>query len=76
MQRDLSIAFPIIARPNYSDADWIEQRQRERAAQSQTPFHTRPMLVIRNREAGAIPTLLALLLFGCMIFVVFVAAMA
>ena len=34
-----------------------------------------PQTVIRNREAGAIPTLLALSLFGCMIFV-FVAAMA
>lgn len=76
-QQELSqapIAFPVIARPNFADAAWIEQRQRERAAQSQTPFRTRPLLV-RNREAGAIPTLIALAAFGFMIFV-FVSAMA
>lgn len=69
-QQQAPIAFPVIARPNFTDADWIEQRQRERAAQSQTPFRTRPLLVIRNRKAGSIPTLIALSLFGFMIFVV------
>lgn len=81
------IVFPIIPRPNFADDSWIEQRQRELDGLSVTRFRTRPAaghsqrgneakggIMIHDREAGSIPTFLALSAFVGMLFV-FIAAM-
>lgn len=51
MQNNL-ITFPLVARPNFSDPSWVEQRQREHDGLSLARLHTRPLLVIRNEPKG------------------------